>query len=95
MSPVADRWELTLAGLRGERWPVPPDLPGRVICAFDRPLTVDELAGVETPSELAACTGVSHQCAALRFAAYRRTGEPARLLGRASPTAAATAAAST
>lgn len=28
---TVDRWSLTLAGLLGEPWPMPADLPGRVI----------------------------------------------------------------
>jgi len=92
---TTDRWTWTLIGLLGEPWPAPPDLPGRVIEARDEPLQVHYLIGIDDAQELAACMGISRQCAELRLHAYRKSNDPARLLGRASPTAAAIAAAST
>ena len=57
----ADLWALTLAGLRGEAWPMPPDLPGRVIVAHDEPLSADELADITSPAELGRLLGISRQ----------------------------------
>lgn len=75
---TADRWALTLAGLRGERWPLPADIPGRLIRAADRPLTDDELAGVDSATELGLLLGISRQAAfqRLKRAATAQKGQP-------------------
>lgn len=63
----ADRWALTLAGLRGERWPLPADIPGRVVQARDEPIAAEYLADVTSPTELALLTNISRQAAAQRL----------------------------
>lgn len=62
-----DRWSLTLAGLLGQPWPMPPELPGRVIQCRDAPLTSAELAAITDPTELALCAGISRQAAHQRL----------------------------
>ena len=62
-----DRWALTLAGLRGERWPMPADIPGRVVQARDEPLAPEFLADVTSPTELALLLSISRQGAAHRL----------------------------
>jgi len=62
-----DRWRLTLAGLRGEPWPMPPELPGVVHVCRDAPLTTAELASITSPTELALCAGISRQAAHQRL----------------------------
>jgi len=68
----ADRWALTVAGLAGQPWPMPPDMPGVVHALADRPLTADELRGIESPAELGLVLGISRQAAALRMAKQRQ-----------------------
>lgn len=58
---TADLWALTLAGLRGEAWPMPPALPGRRIECRDAPLTADELSDVTSAAELGLLLGVTRQ----------------------------------
>lgn len=66
-----DRWALTLAGLRGERWPMPADIPGRVVQARDEPLAPEFLAGVTSATELALLLSISRQGAAQRLKKQR------------------------
>ena len=66
---TADRWTLTLAGLRGEPWPTPPDLPGFLHKCRDAPLGPDDLAAINCSTELASVLGVSRVAAQKRLAA--------------------------
>lgn len=53
--------------LNGRPAPALLGLPGRVIRAFDRPLTGEELAGITSPGELALILGISWQRAKQRI----------------------------
>lgn len=64
---TADAWTLTVAALLGEPWPALPDLPGRRHACPDRGLTDDEMAGIESPTELALIAGISRQAAHQRI----------------------------
>jgi len=59
----ADRWHLTLAGLRGLPWPPLPELQGVVHVCRDAPLSA---------AELALCAGISKQAAHQRLKARAR-----------------------
>lgn len=60
---TADRFTLIAAALLGHAWPALPELPGRVHVCFDRPLTTDEMVGINTTTELALVLGISRQAA--------------------------------
>ena len=66
-----DRWSLTLAGLRGEPWPMPPELPGVVHLCTDAPLPDEYMVGVTDPAELAKVLGISKTAARQRLAVSR------------------------
>lgn len=66
-----DRWTLTLAGLLGQPWPMPPELPGVVHLARDEPIAAEYLIGVTDPTELSKLLGIS------RKAAEQRLNQPA------------------
>jgi hypothetical protein len=68
------RWQLTLAGLLGEPWPMPPDLPGVVHACRDEPLPEAELDQIEDPKELALCAGITKLAAEQRL--QQRKGNP-------------------
>lgn len=68
----ADSWRRMCTALAGEPLLELPPLPGRVIVAADAPLSDEELAGVESPTELALILGVSRQAAHQRLAKRRR-----------------------
>lgn len=74
---VLDRWTLTLAGLRGEPWPRPPELPGTVHLCRDAPLPPELLADITDPIELALCAGISRQAAHARLKARGASIAPA------------------
>lgn len=64
---VPDLWALTVAALQGQPWPELPPLPGRLHVAHDEPLPDDELAGIDNPTELALCAGITRQAAYQRL----------------------------
>jgi hypothetical protein len=70
---TVDLWTLTLAGLRGEPWPMPGDLPGVVHACRDAPLPEAELDQIEDPKELALCAGITRQAAHMRLQQRKAT----------------------
>lgn len=66
---MTDRWTLTLAGLLGEPWPMPPDLPGLVhVCR-------DDVIGEAEREEILASTMPDAEAALLLQVSRARVGQ--------------------
>lgn len=62
-----DRYVQMLDYLNGRPAPALPSVPGRVIRAYDRPLTVEELDGITSIGELALILGIGRHAAKQRI----------------------------
>lgn len=69
-------FDLALRQLLGRPLPALPLVPGRVIRAYDEPLTAADLADVDSPAELGRLLGITRQAAFQRLKSLRQSTQP-------------------